>query len=66
RVPAWARPPAVPYGLVLQFTEEGDVLQTWQDPAGDYAHTTGAIAPGDGYLYVTSVDEAGLGRVPFK
>ncbi|MEM7702599.1 MAG: SMP-30/gluconolactonase/LRE family protein [Pseudomonadota bacterium] len=66
RIPAWARPPAVPYSLVLQFTEDGTIVQTWQDPAGGYPNTTGAIAPGDGFLYVTSVDAAGLGRVPFR
>jgi len=66
RIPEWARPEAVPYSLVLQFTEDGTVLQTWQDPAGGYPNTTGAIAPGDGFLYVTSVDASGLGRVPLR
>lgn len=65
RIPGWARPKAVPYSLVLQFTEGGNVLQTWQDPAGGYPNTTGTIAPGDGFLYVTSVDAPGFGRVPF-
>ncbi|MEP0190489.1 MAG: SMP-30/gluconolactonase/LRE family protein [Erythrobacter sp.] len=65
RIPDWVRPEAMPYSLVLQFTEEGKVLQTWQDPKGGFPNTTGAIAPGDGFLYVSSVDAAGIGRVPF-
>lgn len=66
RIPSWARPEAVPYSLVLQFTEEGAIVQTWQDPSGGFPTTTGAIAPGDGFLYVSSVDAHGLGRVVWR
>ena len=66
RIPEWARPPSVPYGLVMQFTEDGTILQTWQDPKGGYPTTTGAIAPGDGFLYISSVNAPGIGRVPMR
>ncbi len=66
RIPEWARPPSVPYSLVLQFSEDGTIMQTWQDPKGGYPSTTGAIAPGDGFLYISSVDAAGIGRVPTR
>ena len=66
RIPEWARPPSVPYSLVLQFTEDGTIVQTWQDPKGGYPTTTGAIAPGDGFLYISSVDAPGIGRVSMR
>lgn len=65
RIPTWARPETVHYSLVLQFTEDGNILQTWQDPDGQFTSTTGAISPGDGYLYISSVDADSIGRVPF-
>ncbi|MEM9262413.1 MAG: SMP-30/gluconolactonase/LRE family protein [Pseudomonadota bacterium] len=66
RLPDFLKPAPVPYGFVMQFTEEGDVIRTWQDPNGAYPVTTGAIAPGDGYLYVTSLEAGELARVPFN
>ena len=66
RIPEWARPASVPYSLVLQFTEDGTILRTWQDPKGGYPTTTGAIAPGDGFLYISSVDAPGIGRMPMR
>ncbi|MEM6415691.1 MAG: SMP-30/gluconolactonase/LRE family protein [Pseudomonadota bacterium] len=65
RIPSWARPETGHYSFILQFTEDGKILDTWQDPAGTFTLTTGAIAPGDGYLYVSSVDADSIGRVPF-
>ncbi|GAB5480621.1 MAG: SMP-30/gluconolactonase/LRE family protein [Parasphingorhabdus sp.] len=66
RIPEWARPEAASYSLVLQFTEDGNVTRTWQDAKGSYPATTGAIAPGDGFLYISSVNAPGIGRVPFQ
>ena len=65
RLPDAFKPAAVPYGFVMQFTADGEVIQTWQDPAGAYPTTTGALAPGDGYLYITALEPHSLGRVPF-
>ncbi|MEP6343303.1 MAG: SMP-30/gluconolactonase/LRE family protein [Maricaulaceae bacterium] len=65
RFPNWAIPKPVHYSLVLQFTEDGKILRTWQDPEGTFTTTTGAITPGDGYLYVSSVDSDSIGRIPF-
>ncbi|MEO1028095.1 MAG: SMP-30/gluconolactonase/LRE family protein [Pseudomonadota bacterium] len=65
RLPSAMRPAATLHSFVAQITAEGDVLQTWQDPAGRLMTTTGGLIPGDGYLYVTSVAAPDLGRVPY-
>ncbi|MEM7763074.1 MAG: SMP-30/gluconolactonase/LRE family protein [Pseudomonadota bacterium] len=65
RLPAALKPAPVHYSFVMQFTEDGRVLQTWQDPDGFLITTTGGIAPGDGYLYVSSVSDNKIGRVPY-
>ncbi len=65
RLPKFLQPAPVRYGFVMQFTDDGRVVRTWQDPAGGYPVTTGAIAPGDGYLYVTSLEAHDLARLPF-
>jgi len=62
RLPEFMRPKAVNYGMVIHMTADGKVLQTWQDPSGAYPATTGAHAPGDGWLYISSLTADKLGR----
>ncbi len=66
RLPASMRPTAVSYGFILQIDAEGEVIKTWQDPSGSYPSTTGAIMADDGYLYVSSLTAAKLGRLRIK
>jgi len=63
RLPAFLRPQAVNYGLIIQIDGEGRVIQTWQDPSGDYLSATGAIIAQDGYMYVSSLTAPDLGRL---
>ncbi len=65
RLPAFMKPSAQNYGFIIQMDDKGNVLQTWQDPSGAYPQATGAIAPGDGWMYVTSLNAEYLGRRPF-
>lgn len=65
RLPEFMKPQAVDYGLIFQMNPEGEVVKTWQDPQGGYPQTTGAIAPGDGWMYVTSLHAPELARRPF-
>ncbi len=63
RLPASVRPKAVNYGFVLNFGLDGHVLNVLQDPAGGYPLTTGAMEPGDGWLYISSLNAANVGRL---
>lgn len=57
RLPAALRPGPVAYGFVLRIDESGQVTRNLQDPAGDYASTTGAVVLPDGRLAVSSLTE---------
>ncbi|MDU8928795.1 SMP-30/gluconolactonase/LRE family protein [Alisedimentitalea sp. MJ-SS2] len=61
RLPASIRPKPQRYGFVLRIDETGKVLETMQDPSGDYALTTGMIEAEDGRRYVSSLTEPDLG-----
>ncbi len=65
RLPAALRPKAENYGFVLKFGLDGKVLDVLQDPKGGYPLTTGALEPGDGWLYITSLSADSLGRRPW-
>jgi len=64
RLPAALRPQAQNYGFVLAMDQNGVVSTTLQDPAGGYPLTTGAVEPGDGWLYITSLGAPVLARLP--
>jgi len=66
RLPEFMRPKALNYGMIIQIDGEGKVIQTWQDPSGDYPSTTGAIITDDGYIYVSSLTAPDLGRLRIK
>ena len=63
RVPVALRPKAISYEFVVHLDENGEVTQTWQDPAAGYPLTTGAIRDPDGALRVTSLSADWLGRL---
>lgn len=63
RLPAVLRPAAANYGLVVHIDEQGNVLETLQDPSGDFSFTTGLIEAHDGTRYITSLREPSLGKL---
>lgn len=65
RLPEFMKPSAQNYGFIIQLGTDGSVLKTWQDPSGAYPLTTGALAPGDGWMYISSLGAETLGRRPF-
>jgi len=64
RLPEFMKPKAVNYGHIVHMDADGNVLATWQDPSGSYPEATGAHAPGDGFLYISSLKADKLGRMP--
>ena len=61
RLPEAMKPAPTRYGFVLRINSDGDVIETLQDPNGDFALTTGAVALPDGGVAVTSLTEPRLG-----
>lgn len=64
RLPEAFRISAGGYGCIFQIDEDGNILQTLQDPEAAYPITTGAVE-GEGWLYVTSLESPDLGRLPY-
>ncbi len=46
----------VPYSHLVRFDENGQILETWQDPAGSYPDITGAVRAADGTVYASSLE----------
>ena len=63
RLPDAMKPAPLRYGFVLRMDASGKVLETLQDPAGDYALTTGAVTLPDGRIALTSLTEPRLGML---
>lgn len=61
RLPPAMRPKAEHYGHIVHLDANGNVLRTFQDPAGAYHDATGAIVH-DGHMYVSSLHETDLAR----
>lgn len=65
RLPEAMKPAPTRYGFILRIDAEGRVLETLQDPTGNYALTTGAVTLPDGRIAVTSLTEPVLGVLQY-
>lgn len=65
RLPAFIRPKAQHYGHVIKISESGDVLDSLQDPSGEYPLTTGVLET-EYFLYISSLTAGSLARMPIK
>ena len=63
RLPRVLWPIPKPYGHVIAFTDDGQVVADLQDPAGAYPETTAITETAD-RLYVQSLHAHGLGWLP--
>ncbi|SLN30007.1 Virginiamycin B lyase [Roseovarius albus] len=61
RLPESIKPKPTRYGFILRFDDKGNVVESLQDPTGDFALTTGAVTLPDGGIAVTSLTEPRLG-----
>jgi sugar lactone lactonase YvrE len=61
RLPAALRPKPQRYGFIVRIDGDGNVLETLQDPSGDYALTTGAVDGPGNSVVVSSLIEPRLG-----
>lgn len=63
RLPQLPLPEFKPYGLVLGLDTEGRIIHNLQDPSGSYQQIT-SVQQHDGMLYLGSVVEDAVGRLP--
>jgi sugar lactone lactonase YvrE len=63
RLPRALLPVGEPYGHVLAFDEDGQIVEDLQDPSGAYPETTGATETKD-RLYIHSLHAPSIGWMP--
>jgi sugar lactone lactonase YvrE len=60
----WPRPR--PYGLVLTMDETGQIVSSRHDPAGAHLRTVTSVQEHDGFIYMGSLTNDRIGRLPLK
>lgn len=63
RLPDAALPEPENHGFVLGLSNQAEVLHNLQDPSGGFAQIS-SVLERDGYLYLDSLAEDALGRIP--
>ena len=63
KLPRWLQPNPEPYGLVLAFDGEGQLLGTLHDPEGDTLQMVTSVKPRQGALYFGSLYNDRIGRL---
>ncbi len=63
RLPAFIQPKPQRYAFLMKIDENGNVIETLQDPTGAYALVTGAIEMPNGDLAISSLTEPDLGML---
>jgi sugar lactone lactonase YvrE len=64
RLPESLRPAATPFGYVLGLDLNGNVRYNLQDPSGDSYAEISSVMEHSGTLYLGSIGEDSIGRVP--
>jgi sugar lactone lactonase YvrE len=62
KLPASLWPKPKPYGFVLAFDEEGNIIQNLQEPTGKYLREITSVQEHEGYLYLGSLHNDRIGR----
>ena len=60
RLPQFLRPQGQAYGHLIKISENGELLQSYQDPSGDFPFVTGALDTSEG-VYVSSLTAPAVG-----
>ena len=66
RLPESMLPKPIKYGFVLGLNEQGEVIHNLQEPDGDVVHTITSVEEKDGYIYLGSLTNDRIGRLPLS
>jgi sugar lactone lactonase YvrE len=62
RLPKFLWPKPKPYGIILALNENGDILESLQDPTGDHLMEITSAREQDGFLYLGSLHNDRIGK----
>jgi len=63
-VPPALQPKPARYGFVLHLDADGKILDSLQDPSGEHIANVTTVREKGGFLYLASLTEPHVGRVP--
>jgi sugar lactone lactonase YvrE len=63
RLPDWLKPKPVPYGLVLELNESGDVIASYHDTDGGHVQEITSAEEHEGYLYLGTLHNDRIGKL---
>ncbi|UCL85595.1 SMP-30/gluconolactonase/LRE family protein [Pseudomonas sp. HS-18] len=66
KLPRAVLPKPVPYGLVIQVNEKGEILRSLHDTSGQHLRMVTSAKPVNGVLYLGSLENDRIGRLPIR
>ena len=66
KLPDWAKPGAIPYGLVIALDEEGAITGSLQDRMGEHLTMITSVEQVGNMLYLGSLTQPHIGRLELK
>jgi sugar lactone lactonase YvrE len=64
KLPRAVLPKPVPYGLVIQVNEKGEIVRSLHDTSGQHLRMVTSAKPVNGMLYLGSLENDRIGRLP--
>lgn len=64
KLPRAVLPKPVPYGLVIQVNEKGEIVRSLHDTSGQHLRMVTSAKPVNGVLYLGSLENDRIGRLP--
>lgn len=66
KLPAWMRPKAVQYGLVLALDEQGRIVASYHDADGQHLREITSVEEHEGYIYLGSLHNDRIGKLRLR
>lgn len=66
KLPRAVLPKPVPYGLVIQVNEHGEIVRSLHDTSGQHLRMVTSAKPVNGVLYLGSLENDRIGRLPIR
>ncbi|NNN23681.1 MULTISPECIES: SMP-30/gluconolactonase/LRE family protein [Pseudomonas] len=66
KLPRAVLPKPVPYGLVIQVNEKGEIVRSLHDTSGQHLRMVTSAKPVNGVLYLGSLENDRIGRLPIR
>ena len=66
KLPRAVLPKPVPYGLVIQVNEHGEIVRSLHDTSGQHLRMVTSAKPVNGVLYLGSLENDRIGRLNIR